>query len=37
MGDMINRSAAMNFSMNKRLKLGWHGYVDSAECFLEAF
>lgn len=34
---MINRSAAMNISMNKRLKLGWHDYVDSAECLLETF
>jgi hypothetical protein len=34
---MINRSAAMNFSMDTSRKLGWHGFVDSAECFLETF
>jgi hypothetical protein len=34
---MINRSATMNFSMDKSRKLGWHGFVDSAECFLETF
>jgi hypothetical protein len=34
---MINRSTASNFSMNKSRRLGWHGFVDSAECFLETF
>ena len=31
---MINRSATMNFTS---CKLGWHGFVDLAECFLESF
>ena len=30
---MINRSAIMNFSMDKSRKLGWHGFVDSAVLF----
>lgn len=34
---MINRPGAMNFSMDKSCKLGWHGLVDSAECILETF
>jgi hypothetical protein len=34
---MINRSAAVNFSMDKSRKMGWHGFVHSAECFLETF
>ena len=25
---MINHSAAMNFSMDKSRKLGWHGFVE---------
>lgn len=34
---MINHSATMNFSMDTSRKLGWRGFVDSAECFLETF
>ena len=31
------RHSALNFSMDKSRKLGWHGFVDSAESFLEVF
>jgi hypothetical protein len=32
---MTNRSATMNFSMDKSRRLGWHEFVEPAECFLE--
>lgn len=31
------RHSALNFSMDKSRKLGWHGFVDSNESFLEVF
>ena len=34
---MMNRSASMNFSMDKSRKHGPQGLVDSAEHFLETF
>ena len=34
---MINGSATMNFSMDTSRKLGWHGFADSPEYFLEMF
>lgn len=31
------RHSPLNFSMDKSRKLGWHGFVDSSESFLEVF
>jgi hypothetical protein len=31
------RPAPLYFSMDKSRKLGWHGFVDSAEAILEVF
>ena len=31
------RAGALNMSMDKSRKLGWHGFVDSSESLLEVF
>ena len=33
----VCRSSALTFSMDKSRKMGWHGFVDSSEAFLEVF